>query len=393
MTDTNHIVAPTDCMGCGLCANVCSRDAIKMTWSEDGFLIPQVNTELCINCGLCVKRCPALNKPPKADNNTDGITAYGAWCKDKDTLLESSSGGVFTCLAERTIAEGGVVYGVVWKDKLTAVFDSAETVEELRPMRGSKYTGANVGKIYQHVKAQLIIGRKVFFAGTNCQIYALKQYLRKDYENLLTAEILCHGAPSHLILRKYIQEAEDATGKTIDHISFRDKVEGWKNFHVRKYYTDGSSESCSQRKDLYMRIFLSDKALNLACYSCIFREFPRRADITLGDYWGVKHEDWPIAEGISAVLAHTDKGRQALEGTKSALNLHEEPFDSVCDKQSHVYILKHHPLPEARDKILYLLKTAPLKTVFSKVMYAIDLGFVHISYRSGLYKLWRKIFK
>lgn len=395
MTKNNHITAPDDCSGCGLCANVCSRNAITLQWNEDGFLAPTVDTSACINCGLCVKKCPALNPPQQTEGDMENVISYGGWSNDKTTRRESSSGGVFTPLAVQTIKNGGVVFGVVWKDKLTAVFDKAETIEELRPMRGSKYINALPGNVYRQVKEQLKTGRHVLFAGTGCHVWALKKYLGKDYENLLLVDILCHGTPSHLILRKYVQEAEDSTKKMVDYVSFRDKSDGWKDYHVRTYYTDGTSESHSHKQDYFMKIFLSDKALNRSCYACKFRQFPRISDITLGDYWGVAHpeSEWPISDGISAILANTEKGQAALHSIGKDITLKAEPFPTIYRGQAPVYQLQEKPIPESRNQFLHLLKTAPLKKVYSKVLYAVDFGFVHISYRSGLYKLWKKIFK
>ena len=216
-----YITAPTNCTGCALCANVCSRDAIRMEWSAEGFLIPKVNTESCINCGLCAKQCIALEEKPAYTDDIESVASWGGWNKNEATHLQSSSGGIFTALAERALMDGGCVFGVVWQDKYTAVFSKAETIEGLVRMRGSKYTPAIPGKVYQEVLAELKTGRQVLFSGTPCQVHALKKYLRKPFDNLLTIDIVCHGAPSHLLLEKYVQETEARTGKIIDHVSFR----------------------------------------------------------------------------------------------------------------------------------------------------------------------------
>ena len=152
MMTAKHITPPQSCTGCGLCANVCSKDAIRMAWSNEGFLVPQVDTTACINCGLCVKQCIALEERAGYTDDINSVIAYGGWHKNAGVHLNSSSGGIFTALAEQVILKGGVVFGVVWKDKLTAVFDKAETVEELSRMRGSKYTPAVPGGVYRDVK-------------------------------------------------------------------------------------------------------------------------------------------------------------------------------------------------------------------------------------------------
>lgn len=201
-TTSRHIIVPQNCTGCGLCANVCSKDAIRMVWSKNGFLVPSVDVSSCVNCGMCVKQCIALEEKETYSDELTSVESYGGWNKDIDIHMSSSSGGTFTALAIKAIEQGGVVYGVVWKDKLTAVFDKTDSVDGLARMRGSKYTQAVPGNVYREVRSDLKSGRKVLFSGTPCQVHALKKYLRKNYENLLTIDIVCHGVPSHLILER-----------------------------------------------------------------------------------------------------------------------------------------------------------------------------------------------
>ena len=347
-----------------------------MVWSNEGFLVPDVDTDRCINCGLCVKQCIALEDKPEYTDDIGSVVAFGGWNKDSDIHLKSSSGGIFTALAERVILKGGVVFGVLWQDKLTAVFDKAETTEALAKMRGSKYTPAVPGKVYRDVRSELNTGRSVLFSGTPCQVHALKKYLRKPYENLLTIDIVCHGAPSHLILEKYIAEDEARTGKTIDHVSFRDKPEGWIRFHVTRHYTDGSYDSTALDKDTYMRLFLCDKALNAVCYNCPYAHIPRQGDITLGDYWGVQrhHSDWPIDKGISAILANTDNGRQALDGLADKIDLHHEPFEKIYSGQSVVYVKPRKTIPQERSLMLEGLRFMPLNEIRKEFADKVKIG-------------------
>lgn len=371
-----HITPPTNCTGCALCANVCSQNAISMEWNTEGFLIPNVDTEACINCGLCTKQCIALEEKPVYSDDIESVTAWGGWNKNENIHLQSSSGGIFSALANQTLEVGGCVFGVVWLDKYTATFSKAETIEELAQMRGSKYTPAIPGKVYQAVRAELKTGRQVLFSGTPCQVHALKKYLRKPYDNLLTIDIVCHGVPSHLILEKYVKEAETRTGKTIDHISFRDKPEGWLRFHVTCHYTDGSTTSAPLDKDLYMRLFLCDKALNYVCYNCPYAHIPRQGDITLGDYWGVAnfHYDWPIEKGISAILTNTQKGGIHLNKLQGQLDLRKEPFLSILSGQRVVYIRPPKQIPNIRAKVLQELKTLDLTQILHHHINVVTFG-------------------
>lgn len=389
MDKTNYITPPKNCTGCGLCANVCAKNAIDMVWSKEGFLIPSVDTSACINCGACVKQCIALEEKAVYTDDIDSVIAYGGWNKDSGIHLQSSSGGIFTALAEHTLAAGGCVFGVVWKDKYTAVFDKCEDVASLSRMRGSKYTPAVPGKVYQQVRAELKTGRKVLFSGTPCQVHALKKFLRKPYDNLLTIDIVCHGAPSRLILEKYVQEGEQLSGKSIDYVSFRDKPEGWSRFHVTRHYVDGSSTSEALSTDLYMRLFLSDKALNHICYNCPYAHIPRQGDITLGDYWCVQkhHADWPIDKGISSILANTAQGKIALEQLQDKIDLRREPFKNIYEGQNVVYVRPEKQIPEDRSLILSKLTTCSLKKVYNLYLCGVSRGPFRISKNGLIYKL------
>ena len=328
---TKYISAPENCTGCALCANVCTMNAITMSWSDDGFSIPKVDADKCINCGACTRYCIAHNPPANTSADLNAVKSYGAWISRPEEHEKSSSGGVFSALAADIIQQGGVVFGVVWQNSTTAAFCKAETIEDISAMRGSKYTQALPALVYRSARQELQQKRKVLFTGTPCQIHALKKYLRKDYENLITMDLVCHGVPSHLILDKYITEAESKSGQKIDHISFRDKHLNWNNFCITRHYIGGMTESTVKDKDVYMQLFLSDQALNKSCYSCAFAKIPRQGDITIGDYWGVsphEHPEWPVNRGISSVLANTEKGGNTLKKLQQtgALNLFPEPF-------------------------------------------------------------------
>ncbi len=386
---TNHITPPENCTGCGLCSNVCSKNAIHMVWSKDGFLIPQVDAEACINCGLCVKQCIALEEKQEFTDDINSVMSYGGWNNNTDIHLKSSSGGIFTALAGHVIEQGGIVFGVVWKDKYTAIFDKTESLEGLSRMRGSKYTPAIPGKVYREVRNELKTGRKVLFSGTPCQVHALQKYLRKSYDNLLTIDIVCHGAPTHLILEKYVAEDEVCSGKIIDHVSFRDKPEGWQRFHGTRHYTNGTTASCPLDQDVYMRLFLCDKALNKICYNCPYAHIPRQGDITLGDYWGVEnhHPDWPIDKGISAILANSDKGKYTLDSLKGQLDLRNEPFELIYKGQDVVYVRPPKQVPRDRALVLEKLREWPLQEVKEKIINTAPIGPFRLRTNGLPYKL------
>lgn len=396
----NAITPPDECTGCALCANVCAHDAINMVWSEDGFLVPKVDATRCMNCGACVKACPAqpehLEELRKAAPVTSPLASYGAWNKDKETHLNSSSGGIFSALAEQIFAQGGCVFGVVWANKDTAVFSKAENMDELAAMRGSKYTQAVPGDVYRQVKKELRQGRQVLFCGTSCQVYALKRYLRKEYANLLMVDILCHGVPSRLLLQAYIREHEKQHKKEISKIQFRDKAGNWQQYHVRKHFSDGSSISHRNWEDIFMRVFIGDFALNTACYNCPHARLPRVGDITLGDFWGdlqAMHPDWPIPDGIGSVLGNTTKGTNILQHLQSSncITLQEVPFDELRNGQPPTYFRRSEPLPSQRQKTLHILRRRPVSVVYQFLFEQEQCGPFRFTRNSLLHRIYMKL--
>ncbi len=286
---------------------------------------------------------------------------------------------------------GGCVFGVVWQNKYTAFFSKAESVEELARMRGSKYTQAIPGKVYQEVLAELKTGRRVLFSGTPCQVHALKKYLHRPYDNLLTIDIVCHGIPSHILLEKYVKEAEARTGKIIDHVSFRDKPEGWIRFHVTCHYTDGSTTSSPLDKDLYMNLFLCDKALNHVCYNCPYAHIPRQGDISLGDYWGVQnvHPNWPIDMGISVILTNSPIGENTLAQLTEVLQLHREAFANVHAGQDVNYIRPQKQIPTERSYVLHKLSKSTLEKIYHRLLNSAIYGSFYLPKTSVVFKALR----
>ncbi len=368
-----------------------------MVWSEDGFLVPHVNLDKCVHCGACVKFCPAqpihLEKIRSAPNNAEAPDVYGGWHADKAIHLNSSSGGVFSALAARIFAAGGCVFGVIWANKDTARFTKSENMDELAAMRGSKYTQAVPGMVYREVKDELKKGRQVLFCGTSCQVYALKRYLRKDYENLLLIDILCHGVPSRTLLQSYIREMEATAGKELERIQFRDKAGNWQRYQVKKIFADGSTLSHVNREDMFMRVFIGDFALNKACYSCPHAHFPRVGDITLGDFWGdlqKLHPDWPIPDGIGSILGNTPKGKALLReiSMTGAATLMPDSLDNLIGGQRSTYLRHNEPMPANRELVLQALKEDTLSSIHHTLFDFVRCGSFRVRKNSFLHKVY-----
>lgn len=286
----------SSCCGCSACYAICPKQCISLSADKEGFLYPVVNAEVCINCGLCEKVCPVLH-PKKKESQPDVFAAINT---DEKIRQQSSSGGIFTLIAEKVIDEGGVVFGARFNQNWEVVHDYTETKEGLSCFRGSKYVQSNLGNSFNQAKSFLDTGRKVMFTGTPCQIAGLKNFLRKSYDNLLAVDVVCHGVPSPVVWKEYLNQSVKNIYKkqplskgtlklkdVIQNISFRSKENGWKNYHVAIEYKNRERESVPFYQNVYMNAFLSDFSLRSSCFACPAKLDNMQGDITLADCWGI----------------------------------------------------------------------------------------------------------
>ena len=327
------------CCGCHACATVCTKHCITMQSDEEGFLYPVVDKDTCTDCGLCEKVCPVINQsePRKP------LKVYAAKNKNEEIRRQSSSGGIFTLLAEKVINEGGVVFGARFNENWDVIHSWTDTIEGIAAFRGSKYVQSTIGDTYREARDFLKQGRKVLFSGTPCQIAGLKKYLRRDYDNLLTVDVVCHGVPSPLVWRIYLNEtreqlrAKRGVGKNsvplsmdelpvITGISFRDKTNGWKKFGFRLRYAafkaaenTVSASAINEEKELlqefhdnlFMKGFLANLYLRPSCYACAARSGKSGSDISIADFWGVQnfYPEFDDDKGVGLILVNSDKGK------------------------------------------------------------------------------------
>lgn len=335
-----------NCCACGACMNICPKGAITMIEDEYGFLYPEINKELCIKCGVCKKVCAYQNISP----TKRPLKAFAAVNKNKEQLMKSASGGVFSALATNVLNKGGVAFGA------TLTFEDGHAipkhiaidhVEQLPLLQGSKYVQSSIGDTYKQAKMYLQEGRLVLFSGTPCQIGGLYGYLGKDYENLITIDVICHGVPNAKMFDDYLQnERIKRKAQLVIGYSFRDKKKGWgMNGRLDLQFADKKVKSfyIPARLASYNTLFLDGDTYRENCYSCKYAGALRPADLTIGDYWGIeiehpellKKKQYEERYGISCILANTDKGIMVCEGINNQI-LAESTFEKVSNKNGQL---------------------------------------------------------
>lgn len=305
-----------NCCGCSACVQSCPKQCISFDEDEQGFRYPLVNKDLCIDCGLCEKVCPYLNQNEKKEP----LKVFAAKNSNEEIRMKSSSGGIFSMIAESVIKEGGVVFGACFDENWEVKHDYTESIEGLEKFRGSKYLQSRIGDTYIQARQFLNDGRNVLYSGTGCQIAGLRKFLRKEYDNLLTIEILCHSVPSPLVWRKYLKEKTN--GNIIDSINFRDKESGWSNYSYSIVINHSGGKYIESASGPWMKGLTSNLTTRPSCAKCPARFGKSGADIVLGDCWGI----WDIIpemddnKGVSLVETFTAKGEFAFEELKLKMN-------------------------------------------------------------------------
>jgi polysaccharide pyruvyl transferase WcaK-like protein/coenzyme F420-reducing hydrogenase beta subunit len=313
------------CSGCGACAAVCPSKCIKMEESKEGFLYPNVDYTKCTDCGLCRKVCIVNQKIESKSFKT----AYAAMNKNDEIRLNSSSGGVFDLLAKYTLNNKGVVIGAAFNEHNEVCHIIIDKIKDLNKLYGSKYVQSNLKNTYIETKKYLEEGKEVLFSGTPCQIFGLKSFLSKKYDNLLTVDFVCHGVPSPKIFKKYCEFLEKENNSKITEINFRNKSKGWKLSSSKYVFANGKTLVENSNENIYMKAFLNNLSLRESCYNCKIKKLVSGSDITLADYWGVEkvHEKLDDNKGTSLVIINSPKGGLVFDEINCELNFLETNFD------------------------------------------------------------------
>lgn len=312
------------CCGCRTCEHVCPQSAITMEDDGRGFLYPRIDQEKCVDCGLCLKKC-AFQNGYASRKEFEPSRGFAARHRDLPTMMKSRSGGAFTALSDRVLEMGGVVFGAGYDDGegfFRVLHKCASTKEERDEFRGSKYVQSDLGDVFPRVKEELEAGRTVLFSGLGCQVGALYSYLGREYDNLVTADIVCYGVPSPRLWRDFLRMREREKGGRVTAVDFRDKEKfGWKAH--KETITVGGRKVSSR---LYKKLFSMRVATRPSCFQCIYANKDRVGDITLADFWG--HEDAVPGfggddRGVSLVLVNTKRGEELWERARKDMDVIE----------------------------------------------------------------------
>lgn len=307
-----------DCTGCRACEQVCPVKCIKMIEDEEGFLYPEVDEKKCINCGLCKNICPQIKRKHRRTEKD----VYAVKAKNSEDARKSTSAGVAYILSKNVLEKNGVVIGCAYNNELEPIQLKVDDIEDLQKLRGSKYVSSNTLNTFQETKKILDEGKRVLYIGTPCQIGGLYAYLRKDYDNLITVDIVCHGVPSVRMFKKYIQYLEEKYKNKIINYEFRNKDKVfWGEFCIKITFKDKKIKYLNANDDFYYSNFLAGNTYRECCYKCEYANVDRIGDITLADFWGIEkiNSEFFSKEGVSLVMVNTKKGVEVFNQIKELI--------------------------------------------------------------------------
>lgn len=362
-----NIIHEKDCCGCAACAAACPAHCITMQPGTLGALFPHVDAERCLHCGLCEKTCPIKQDLPKTPAFQQ--TAYAAYALDSATRFAASSGGMFPVLAKAVLEEGGVVYGAAFDGDLQLKCTPAATTEELAPLLKSKYLQSDMQNRFAEIRELLQAGKQVLFTATPCQVAAMKSFLGRKYDNLITVDFFCHGVPSQAFFDRCRQYEEEKHGCTITDFSFREKIKNGATPHYFKvtYRKNGKERSVTR---LYFHFafyaaFQQYITLRESCYNCRYAGQVRCSDITIGDFHSIDRYISGVNrfDGVSTVIVNSEKGQELLNRCRKFLWI--EPVDLNLLKKNSDCFAGGTQRPQRRDHLLAVLEKEPFDRVMA----------------------------
>ncbi len=320
-----NVIRKRECTGCHACYNACLGNCIHMERDEEGFLYPIVDSTNCTNCDLCVRVCPMVKKS-KETMNVEEPKVYAAWSLNDEIRINSTSGGVFSELALHILKNGGYICGVRYGRNHHIEHCIINTIGGLETIRQSKYAQSDKGYIYREIKQLLLCGQKVLFCGTPCECAGLRNYLQKDYDNLIIVDFICRGANSPRVYERFLEYLENKYESKCVKVWFKNKTYGWNRFSTKIEFANGDCYLEDRDHDPYILGYIKcNLYMRPSCAKCRFRMVQRFSDITLADFWGIRLSDPSLdtEKGTSMVLINSSKGAD-LFGNIEPNIFHEE---------------------------------------------------------------------
>ncbi|MDR1180523.1 MAG: Coenzyme F420 hydrogenase/dehydrogenase, beta subunit C-terminal domain [Bacteroidales bacterium] len=326
------ITDKVQCCGCNACGDICGYNAITFVTDMEGFWYPEIAKDKCTDCGLCEKVCPIINIKELKKNDLEKPDCYAAKHKNLEVVFDSTSGGLFSALAEKMYKEGGYVGGAIYDENFDVHHYISNSKQDLVRLRSSKYQQSNLIGFYDQVRKILKAGEKVLVCGCPCQMAALRAFLKKDHENLIIVDFICRGINSPWVNRKYRESLEKKYRSAIVWEKAKNKELGWRNLTRKFCFVDGRKVYITKDESLFNRGYLHTNAFcRPSCYSCQFKGFPRMADITLADFWRIEKVDKSMDDnlGTSLVMLNSKKGQIYYETIQQKIKSVEVPFESA----------------------------------------------------------------
>lgn len=327
-----EITDKKNCCGCNACGDACAHGAITFKTDHEGFWYPDIDMSKCFDCGLCETSCPIIHVETLKRNDLPQSVCYAAENKNLEVVFDSTSGGLFSALADRMYRDSGYVGGAIFNEDFSVREYISNAKTDLPKLRSSKYLQSNAEGFYKEIKGLLVKGEKVLVCGTPCQMAALRAYLRKDYENLIIVDFICRGVNSPKIWRKYLDSFEERYGSKVVYAKAKSKEYGWRNLTQKVVLENGKAYYETRYDNDFTKGYLFTNAYcRPSCYDCKFKGFPRIADITIADFWGIEYVDQSMEKdlGTSLVMVNSQKGAEYFEKIKPRINFIEVPFESI----------------------------------------------------------------
>lgn len=320
-----------DCCGCNACGDVCAHGAITFKTDIEGFWYPVVDETKCVDCRLCERVCPELHIGELKKNDNNPPVTVAAINKNMAVRWDSTSGGVFSALAEVMYEQGGYVSGAVYDENFLVHNFVSDKPEDLSRLRSSKYLQSNAEGLYARIRELLRNGKKVLACGTPCQMAALRSFLHKDYDNLVIVDFICRGVNSPKVYRKYLDSLERKYGGKVVYVKAKNKELGWRNLTRKVVFDNGKVYYGVKMDDNFRRGYHTNVFCRPSCYTCQYKGFPRIADITIADYWGIEKINKNLDNniGTSMILLNSKKGENFFGQVKDKIEWEYTTFESI----------------------------------------------------------------